>query len=195
MTIAPHSLSQTVLVDMDEVIAQYLIDLDVELLKADPGYPLVPHSQRLRYDQLGGPGYNPASLAAAMNAPGLFRTLRLVPGALDALHEMEAAGLNVLLVTTPTYGNSTCVQDKYEWVNEHLGRSWVARTIIAYDKTVVAGAVLIDDKPEITGSLEPAWKHLLFSQPYNRYVTNAVRLEGWEGWKEAVFPLLEAARQ
>lgn len=195
MPLTPHPLSRTVLVDMDEVIAQYLVDLDVELLKADPDYPLVPHEQRLRYDQLGGPGYNPASLAAAMNTPGLFRTLRPVPGALQALREMEASGLNVLLVTTPTYGNPTCVQDKYEWVNEHLGRAWVARTIIAYDKTVVAGAVLIDDKPEITGSVEPAWKHLLFSAPYNRYVTDAIRLERWEDWRDAIFPLLEAARQ
>lgn len=193
MNAAPHTLSRTVLVDMDEVIAQYLIDLDVELLKADPGYPLVPHAKRLRYNELGGPGYNPDSLAAAINAPGLFRGLLPVPGALKALREMEAAGLNVLLVTTPTYGNATCVQDKYDWVNEHLGMDWVHRTIIAYDKTVVAGAVLIDDKPDITGSVTPAWTHLLFSAPYNRYVRDAVRMEGWENWAETVLPLLGTA--
>lgn len=126
-----------------------------------------------------------------MNTPGLFASLRPVEGAVEALHEMAGDDLNVLIVTTPTFGNPTCVQDKYEWVARHLGREWVNRTIIAYDKTAVSGAVLIDDKPRITGSMEPSWKHLLFTRPYNRYVESVPRIEKWEDWRGSVLPLME----
>lgn len=175
---------------MDEVIAYYLEGLDTALAAADPGYPLVPYEARMHYAHLGGPGFNPESLAAGMNTPGLFRNLRPVEGAVEALHEMADAGLNVLIVTTPTYGNPTCVQDKYEWMDRHVGPEWVKRTIIAYDKTVVSGAVLIDDKPCITGSVKPSWQHLLFSRPYNAYVGAVPRIEKWEDWKQAVLPLI-----
>ncbi|MCC3280713.1 hypothetical protein LJ754_16320 [Arthrobacter sp. zg-Y40] len=46
---------------------------------------------------------------------------------------------------------------------------WVERTIIAYDKAVVSGTVLIDDKPNVTGSTKPSSQHLLFTRPYNTY--------------------------
>ncbi|MCC3299328.1 5' nucleotidase, NT5C type [Arthrobacter caoxuetaonis] len=188
---AQHARDTTVLVDMDEVIAYYLEGLDRALVAADPDYPLVPHEERTGYAHLGGPGFNPESLAAGMNTPGLFRNLRPVEGAVEVLREMAGEGLNVLVVTTPTYGNPTCVQDKYEWMDRHVGPEWVNRTIIAYDKTVVSGAVLIDDKPSITGSMEPSWKHLLFTRPYNRYVESVPRIEKWEDWKQTVLPLIE----
>lgn len=105
---------------------------------------------------------------------------------------MAGEDLNVLIVTTPPFGNPTCVQHKYEWVARHVGREWVSRTIIAYDKIAVSGAVLIDDKPRITGSMEPSWEHLLFSRPYNRYVESVPRFEKWEDWRQSVLPLMEA---
>lgn len=186
--------SATVLVDMDEVLAYYLEALDDALVLNDPEYPLVPYGHRDRYNQLGGPGFNLDSLAAGMNTPGLFRHLRPVEGAVDALHEMANEGLNILIVTTPTFENRTCAQDKFEWVDEHLGRDWVQRTIIAYDKTAVSGAVLIDDKPEITGSMAPSWQHLLFTRPYNAYVEGVPRMGSWENWRQCVLPLLDAGR-
>jgi len=63
--------------------------------------------------------------------------------------------------------------DYFKQVNDQLGHavgdgpSWVDRIVLAKDKTLVRGDVLIDDKPEVTGSLCPSWEHLVFEAPYN----------------------------
>ena len=57
-------------------------------------------------------------------------------------------------------------------------------------KTLVHGAVLIDDKPEITGSVVPTWKHVYFDQPYNS-IYDKPRITTWSSWKEELLPLLE----
>ena len=48
----------------------------------------------------------------------------------------------------------------------------------------VRGDVLIDDKPNITGSATPTWQQLLFDAPYNRHVAHLPRLSSWADWEE-----------
>ena len=38
-----------------------------------------------------------------------------------------------------------------EWVEKHMGRDWLNRLILTKDKTIIAGDLLFDDKPKITG--------------------------------------------
>ena len=40
----------------------------------------------------------------------------------------------------------------------------------------------------------PIWKQLTFSHPYNHYAEHARRLESWENWGQALYPLLGLAR-
>jgi 5'-nucleotidase len=41
---------------------------------------------------------------------------------------------------------------------------------------------LIDDKPEVTGSLVPSWQHLVFEAPYNTVAIG--RRINWSNWQQ-----------
>jgi len=67
-----------------------------------------------------------------------------------------------------------------------MGEDFLRRLIITRDKTLVKGAVLIDDKPHVTGAVTaPDWTHLLFDQPYNRdnSLSSKPRLSQWCDWR------------
>ena len=109
-------------------------------------------------------------------APGFFASLPAVPGAVAAARQLLAAGHDVRICTSPINDYQNCVTEKLHWVAEHLGEDWVARVILSKDKTWVRGDVLIDDKPEISGSLQPVWQHWLYDAPYNRHIPHPHRV-------------------
>ena len=41
---------------------------------------------------------------------------------------------------------------QFEWVQEHLGQDWTGRMIVTKDKTMAYGDILIDDRPNVTGT-------------------------------------------
>ena len=50
-------------------------------------------------------------------------------------------------------------------------QDWKRRVVITSDKTLVRGALLIDDKIEVTGCQEPEWAHLIFARPFQQHCT------------------------
>jgi 5'-nucleotidase len=119
-----------------------------------------------------------------LDAPGFFRNLPPIEGAIDAVKEMSTMdGVQVFLCTTPMIKNYRCsTVEKYEWVEEHMGRYWLDRMILTCDKTVIKGDILIDDKHFISGAEKrPSWKHILFTSCHNRSVPlkGRKRLDGW----------------
>lgn len=44
-----------------------------------------------------------------------------------------------------------CVSVQYAWVEKHLGHDFLEQVILTRDKTLIAGDLLIDDKPDILG--------------------------------------------
>lgn len=93
---------------------------------------------------------------------GTFRSLAPLPGAKRGVAMLREAGHDVWLCSTPV-ANEYCASEKQQWVNEHypLLRK---RLILTSDKTLVRGNVLIDDKPEITGRMQPVWEHVYYHQ-------------------------------
>lgn len=92
------------------------------------------------------------------------------------------------ICTAPTTRYRNCVLEKHEWVEEHLGLEWVGRMVLTRDKTLVRGAVLIDDRPDISGAMTPEWQHVVFDAPYNRHLPGP-RMT-WATWREVLPPLL-----
>lgn len=126
-----------------------------------------------------------------MAAPYFYRDLDLIEGAKESLEAALAAGHDVRIVSTPDPTNPTCASDKLAWVAECLGPEWVKRLILTADKTLIRGDILIDDKPEITGSVEPEWIHVLFGDyAYNRNASAAIRMRSW-GTPEKLLELLD----
>jgi 5'-nucleotidase len=166
MTIATPKF--TVLLDQDGVLAQWQPYFERKLAER------YPHIQRIdapHYDYYIHTHYSPEYreyIQDIMDLEGFYTNLDPMPGAIEAVHEMEAEGLDIAICTSPFLTNFGCASEKYDWVKTHLGASWADRTILTMDKTRVVGDLIIDDKPTITGNAEPTWKHVVFDAFYNQ---------------------------
>ena len=115
-----------------------------------------------------------------------YRNLEPIEGAIEAYKKTVEAGFHVSIVTSPWWDNPTCLQDKADWVAEHLGEDARRNMILSGDKTRVIGDYLIDDKPKIPGYYAPVWKQILFDQPYNKDVA-LPRIMSWDDWNPVEF--------
>ncbi len=115
-------------------------------------------------------------------AKGFYRSLPAVEGSVRAIRHLIKSGYDVRICSSPLSQYKNCVLEKYQWVEDHLGRDFVKRIILAKDKTLIRGNYLIDDKPEIEGAETAEWEHIIFDRPYNCSVTNKRRLT-WKNWK------------
>ena len=175
-----------ILVDMDGVIS----DFDGEFLKRwrerHPEKFYIPMEERTVFyvkDQY--PDELKPLVSEILLEPGFFRNIMPMDGAKEALFEMDQMGIGVFICSSPLSVYTNCVLEKYEWVENYLGSSWVNRIIITKDKTLVKADYLIDDKPEITGvENPPSWEQILYDRPYNRDA-NKRRLT-WRNWKDVL---------
>lgn len=115
------------------------------------------------------------------NHPGFYATLEPIEGAVEGYRKLVEAGHHVQIATAPWWTNATCLQDKADWVERHLGAEARSRMILTSDKTTIRANFLIDDKPSITGHYgqDRTWQQVIFSQPYNLDVEWHLRMEGW----------------
>lgn len=177
-----------VLVDMDGVIADWGHAYGESLDRYGAEGAGIPRHAEQRSFNLneGRTEDEKVIIAAVMAEEGFYQRLRPIPGAKTALKAMAKAGHDVRICTSPWVSNPTCASDKLNWVAKHYGSHWAQRVIITTDKTLVHGDVLIDDKPNITGSTTPTWEHVLFTQPYNVGITDRRRLDRWADWGQVV---------
>jgi 5'-nucleotidase len=175
-----------ILVDMDGVIADFDQEFQQRWKQRHPTKLYIPVEKRTKYyvkDEY--PDTLKPLVVEILFESSFFEEMAMVPGAKEALEEMEAKGLEVFICTSPlsTYGN--CILEKYKWVENFLGAAWVNKIILTKDKTIVKADILIDDKPELTGvEKAPTWEHILYDRPYNRGVNK--RRITWENWKDVL---------
>lgn len=137
-------------------------------------------------------------VASVYEAPGFFLNLEPIPGALEAMREMnDMQDTEVFICTSPLLKYDHCVREKYGWVEKHLGPQFVERIILTRDKTMVLGDLLIDDKDTIQGQEEtPSWEHILFTCCHNQHLAlppTRRRLLSWsDNWKEIIDSKREA---
>jgi Uncharacterized protein conserved in bacteria len=123
------------------------------------------------------------------NRSGFYAEMEPIPYAIDALDDM-AEEHTVFLCSAPEIFNATCESDKKTWVRDWLGVEWAKRLILTKDKTMVRGDILIDDRPDVTGVMEPLWRHVIFSAPYNDDVFDKPRLDSWDDWRDVLGKVL-----
>ncbi|XDB61619.1 PREDICTED: 5'(3')-deoxyribonucleotidase, cytosolic type [Capra hircus] len=185
-----------VLVDMDGVLADFEAGLLRGFLQRFPGEPHVPLEERRGFfarEQYRALRPDLADkVASVYEAPGFFLDLEPIPGALEALREMnDMQDTQVFICTTPLMKYDPCVPEKYRWVEKHLGPQFVERIILTRDKTVISGDLLIDDKEVIQGQEEtPSWEHILFTCCHNQHLALSPpqrRLRSWsDNWREII---------
>jgi 5'-nucleotidase len=120
-----------------------------------------------------------------MTRPGFFYSLKPLPGALEGIQSMLAAGHDVFICTSPVGDRS--IAEKFQWIQDYLGLGWTERLILTGDKTMVDADFLIDDKPVIEGCREPTWEQIVFAQSYNVHLKGIkLRMDSWNDrwWEE-----------
>ncbi len=177
-----------ILVDMDGVIT----DFDGEFLQRwrqrHPDMFYVPLEQRKTfYVRDDYPEELKPLVIEILSESSFFEEMLPVPGAKEALEEMESLGFEVFICSSPLSTYENCVFEKYKWVEKCIGPEWVKKIILTKDKTVVKADYLIDDKPVITGAENnPSWEHILYDRTYNRHIDK--RRVTWENWKDVLIP-------
>jgi 5'-nucleotidase len=172
-----------VLVDQDNVIADFDAGFFSAWRAAHPGAPILEAHQRRSWNPRDDlPAEYHAAAEQVYSSAGFFRGLAPIAGARQALEAMLELGWNVRICTSPIMRYQHCVAEKFAWVDEQLGPAWVRRVVLTADKTLVHGDWLIDDKVQITGSRTPSWRHALFDAHHNRRVEHPHRVS-WTNWR------------
>jgi 5'-nucleotidase len=178
-----------ILVDMDAVIADWGPEFDrcLDAFGDDAaGIPRTVNQQQWDL-QAGRTPRERIIIESIMTEAGFYTRLEPIPGAREALKAAVKAGHDVRIVSSPYISNPTCASDKLAWISKHYGSHWASRLVLTNDKTIVHGDILIDDKPEITGSMQPSWMHVVFGDySYNQVApTSSTRMNHW-----GVFPMI-----
>lgn len=174
-----------ILVDQDGVIADFDRGFYEAWQKSGHEYPAIElQHRRSFYVKDDYPSALQTHAVDIITAKGFFRDMPPIVGAVESLNQLLELGHDVRICTSPLNTYKNCVQEKYEWVERNLGLDFVSRMIVTKDKTVVVGDILIDDKPSISGTRTPIWKHIIYDQPYNRHV-DALRLS-WANFRQVL---------
>jgi 5'-nucleotidase len=160
-----------VLVDMDGVLTDYERGFLSAWKTQFPQLPYIPLEERTTFyprDDYKKFGEAFVHLSESIVlAKGFYRNLPVMEGALEAMSAL-AEHHEVFICTSPRTEYRYCVPEKYEWIEQHLGKEWIPRIIMTKDKTLAYGTYLIDDKPVIKGVRKsPFWKQIMYKQAYN----------------------------
>ena len=126
-----------------------------------------------------------------IHQPHFYFNLPPKEGALQAIKEMAANSIHVLIYSAPLTSSPFCTQEKLDWIRNHLGPTWLDRVVITCSQSALRADVLIDDKPADStrdGNGKPLWTHVLFDMPYNR-LENIPRIRHWSQWSDIILPL------
>lgn len=181
-----------ILIDMDGVLCEWVRAAIQRYQLLFPHLPYTPEEQLSTFymeDSWPSRAECINALHEVLNSPRFYRNLEPVAGGVEALKNMQeltegGAPIEPRICTSPwTYSHEQdCFSDKALWVEEHLGRWWTNRLILAKDKTLVRGHILIDDKPEIRGALQPTWQQLLYDRSWNRH--SSLPRFTWSDWPQ-----------
>lgn len=166
-----------ILVDMDGVMAD-LYDSWLYLIRAELGLDITLED----ITHWGAPseflGEHARRAYDLFDRPGFFFHLKPIPGAVDAIRTLKAAGHDVVFVTSCFSGHV----DKRRWLKEHLTSDFDARDIIyTHRKGLIHGDVLIDDAEHNLEDFKqesPGGIAICFDAPHNKTYPG-IRASDW----------------
>lgn len=126
---------------------------------------------------------------AIVDSPGWFIRLPVVEGAVEGLNALAEVA-EVWICTKPLEVNPTCRDEKGAWLKDHFGSEWEKRMIIAPDKSLVRGAILLDDAPFPEWFERASWNPVVYPTSWNGEGTAWQGLPRWT-WGDPIDSLLQ----
>jgi len=77
--------------------------------------------------------------------PGLFALMKPMPGAIEAMHELQKH-YDLFILSTAPWKNPSAWSDKVKWVTQYLDDVFHKRMVITHRKDLCQGDYLIDDR-------------------------------------------------
>ncbi len=183
------------LLDMDGPLADF--DQKVWDLCGQMGWPLHltdlqdPRRKRFLTDNMSP--HQSARLRAHINETrGWFRELSVTAGAVDGVAALKAAGIDIWVCTKPLEANPSCRDDKGAWLREHFPQL-ENKLIIAPDKSLIHGDVLLDDAPKLSWFSDATWRPVIFPSVFNGPGSEWDGLPSW-GWSDPISDLINHLR-
>lgn len=179
-----------ILIDLDEVIADLQGELEKRWNAKFPHTHLFEGGVRKSF-YIGDKDDSVMSeqVEKLLQEEGFFSSLKPIPGAIEAIHEMKALGHSVFIVTSAGVSFPNAATEKYIWVRDNLGVELLERLVITAAKPVIRGDILIDDRPQLAYEDKATWEHVLYDRSYNKDITGKRRIT-WDTWKEVLPELL-----
>lgn len=103
-----------------------------------------------------------------LQRPGFFRDLKPLPGAIQGLIKLIAAGHEIVIVSAGMYPIN--LGEKFEWCREHLYFINKKNIVFAHNKHYIPADAIIDDGPHIAEAYRkahPEAKVIGIEYPYN----------------------------
>ena len=119
------------------------VDMDNVLVDFKSGLDRVPEAIKADYadDGTGKTHYD--------DIPGIFSLMDPMPGAIEAMEELDKV-FDLYILTTAPWLNPSAWRDKLEWVQRYFGKDkgtiFYKRLIISHEKQLNCGDFLIDDR-------------------------------------------------
>jgi 5'(3')-deoxyribonucleotidase len=118
----------------------------------------------------------------------VFAAAQPVDGAIQGVKRIQQAGFDYIFVTSNLRGS---LEAKVDWLARHGfitdTKHLDARLVIASNKNLVSADVLIDDKPETILKWPYPRRGLLFTQPWNQWLTlMPERAEFVDDWSDVL---------
>jgi 5'-nucleotidase len=120
-----------------------------------------------------------------IRSPGIYSVLEPLPGAIEALKELNNT-TDLLILTTPSNAPESATE-KIFWCRKYLPFLHRKQIMLAARKDLVYGHYLIDDSPEHLEKWKYAWCNttLTIDYPYNRGIHVDVRAKDYNDTAKA----------
>lgn len=184
-----------ILVDMDGVLA----DFDGRALEvcAENGIELdIDHISEatFRYltDHVPDKGQR-NKLRRIIDTTPYFADLPVIDGAVDGMRELMSRA-EVWVCSKPLDANETCASDKVSWIKRHFPKCH-GKLILAPDKSLVQGDVLLDDAPKLKWLDRAVWKPIVYSQPFNTVPDSELFDLPHFQWGDSIDTILNLAKE
>jgi 5'-nucleotidase len=117
-----------------------------------------------------------------------FLDLPLVEGAQDGVAELEDEGIDIWVCTKPLEANDSCRDDKGLWIKRYFP-SLINKLIIAPNKGMVKGDILLDDAPKHSWFRYAEWSPVIFPAGFNGLDSEWGKIPAWT-WGDPIEDLL-----